>query len=134
MLINSRCVAGTPSRRVTDAPSRRVAAPAPRRLAGFGREAIVRERGLAGPAADGGYLAGIWAGGGNAAAGYLPDPEGSFRLGQRALQVGKAQGCAGTKVTVDNSNDQHKSIQMALLIPANRGEVGPQRVREPGPA
>jgi len=129
MVINSQSVVGVPSRQLAEVPSRQVAA-APRRPDGFGPCAAVRERGLAVPVADGGYLPGIWTGGGNDAAGYLPGSGGAFKRGPLAgIQAGFA-----TNSTVDNSNDQHNTIKMARLVPASRGEVGPHRVREPGPA
>ena len=114
MLINSDCVVQAPSRRVALAPSQQ--------LAGFGPDAVVRERGWAGLAVKAGRKSGIWSGGASAAAGYLPGLEGSF------------QASVVAKSTVQNSTDQHNTIQVTRLVPASRGEVGPHPVREPGPA
>jgi len=133
MLISSRCVAEAPSRRLAEAPSCSVEAGRWRGLAVSGPSAVVRERGVAEMAADAGYTVGIRSGGGNAAAGYLPGLNGSFRPGQ----VGKVQAGKGsvvTKSTVQNSNDPHNTIQMARLVPASTGEMGPHPEREPGPA
>jgi hypothetical protein len=158
MLITSDCVAGTPSCRTAEVPSRRVAPVASRRLAGFGPGAVVRARGLAGPAAE----AGNWRGGDTAMAGYLPGLEGSVQLGQAANQAGrtqigeiqaskiqaskiqaskiqaskiqasKIQASTATKSTVQNGTDQHNT--MTRLVPAFWGEVGPHPAREPWPA
>jgi hypothetical protein len=148
MLITSDCVAGTPSCRTAEVPSRRVAPVASRRLAGFGPGAVVRERGLAGPAAE----VGNWCGGDTAMAGYLPGLEGSVQFGQVANQAGrtqaaeiqaskiqaseiqasKIQASTATKSTVQNGTDQHNT--MTRLVPAFWGEVGPHPAREPWPA
>jgi hypothetical protein len=133
MLINSYCVAGAPSRRVAEARSRGVAAAASRSQAGFGPGAIVRERRRAFPVADSGSLAGIWTGGANDAAGYLPGCGGALR--RNPLARGPVQAGVVTKSIANNSNDKHNSIQMTRPVPASWGEVGPHRVREqPGPA
>jgi hypothetical protein len=141
MVSNSRRIAGAPSRRFAEAPSHPFAAAAPR-LAELGLRAVVRERGRAVPAAEGGHLVGIQPGGGNAAAGYLPDGGGAFRRGPLAgnpIQASPIQAGVGTKSTaqistVQNSTDKHNSIQMTRLVPASWGELGPHRGKEPGPA
>ena len=134
MLITSYRVAGAPSRRTAEVPSCRVAPAASLRLAGFGPGAVARERGLAGHSARAGYQAGSWRG--DSAAGYLPGLEGSFQLGQIAIQASgdtKRTVQIGTvKIsTVQNSTDHNT---MTRLVPAFRGGVGPHPPREPWPA
>jgi hypothetical protein len=129
MLINSQCVAEAPSGRVVTADSRRQAE--------FGVGAVVHARGRADTAAGAGRMSGIWGGSGKAAAGYLPDLGSEFQRGQLAsgpVQPGTLQVSVITKSPVQNSTDQHNTIQVTRLVPATRGGVGPHPVREPGPA
>jgi hypothetical protein len=131
MLINPECVAQAPSRPVALAPSRRAPAAGSRGEAGFGPAVVLRQRGWAGPATGAGRNSGIWCGE-SAAAGYLPGAEGSFRLGQRAVSFGESS--VVTNSTAYNSTNQHNNMQVARLLPALKGEVGPHPEREPGPA
>lgn len=128
MLINSQCVAEAPSGRVVTADSRS--------LAELGLGAVVHVRGRADIAAGAGRMSGIW-GGGNAAAGYLPDLGSNFqpgRLTSGPVQPRTCQVSVVTKSTVQNSTDQHNTIQVTRLVPATRGGVGPHPAREPWPA
>lgn len=128
MLINSPCVA--------EAPSRRVATAGSRRLADIGLGAAVRVSGRGDLAAEVGGMSGIRSGA-YKAAGYLPGLEGSFRSGPLAaspVQPGTQQASVVMKTTVQSSTDQHNTIQVARLVPASRGGVGPHPGKEPGPA
>ena len=127
MLINSQCVAEAPSR---------VATAGSRRLADIGLGAVVRVSGRGDLATELGSMSGI-RGGASKAGGYLPGREGSFRSGPlaaRSVQPGTLKASVATKSTVQSSSNQHNTIQVALLVPASRGGVGPHPGKEPGPA
>jgi hypothetical protein len=128
MLINSPRVAEAPSRRVTTAGSRR--------LADIGLGALARVSGRGDLAAEVGGMPGIRSGACKAA-GYLPGLNGSFRSGPLAagpVQRGTLQASVVMKSTVQSSTYQHNTIQVARLVPASRGGVGPHPGKEPWPA
>lgn len=127
MLISSPCVAEAPSR---------VATAGSRRLAGIGLGAVVRVSGRGDQATEFGSKSGI-RGGACTAGGYLPGRKGSFRSGPLAAssaQPGTLQASVVMKSTVQSSTNQHNTIQVARLVPASRGGVGPHPGKEPGPA
>jgi hypothetical protein len=127
MLINSPCVAEAPSR---------VATAGSRRLADIGLGAVVRVSGRGDLATELGSMSGI-RGGAFKAGGYLPGRKGSFRSGPLAassVQPGTLQASVVTKSTVQSSTNQHNTIQVARLVPASRGGVGPHPGKEPWPA
>lgn len=119
MLINSQCVA--------EAPSRCVATADPRQLAIFDLGLVALVRGRKDLAAGAGWMSGIEGGGNNAAADYLLGLAAGFQPGQPASGPAQAS-------TVQNSTDQHNTIQVTRLVPASRGGVGPHPGREPEPA
>jgi hypothetical protein len=130
-MLNPESSAQAPSRPLALAPSRHAAAAGSRQLAGFGPGAVLRERGEARMTGEAGRKSGFWCGGDSAATGYLPGFDGSFGLGQRAVNLARVS--VVTNSTAD-STYQHNNIQMARLLPASQGEVGPYPEREPGPA
>jgi hypothetical protein len=129
MLIKLASVAEAPSRRAITADSRQPAE--------FGPGAVACVRGRRDLATEAGWMSGIWGGGDNVAAGYLPGLGGAFRLGQLAaspVQASQVKASVVTKSTVQNSTDQHNTNQVTLLIPAIRDGVGPHPGKEPWPA